>query len=119
MSGSMSASLLAPIDEAYHGVTASVQDAEVAVETAWQQSLPGRWWRNYAQALQTNPVRTKAMTSFVGFVLGDIMAQKIGGEPPLAGPHLAVQLWPCFAQDGDRCHARVALLTMENECQQH
>jgi protein Mpv17 len=75
----MSASLLASIDEAYHGVTASVHDAEVAVETAWQQSPPGKWWAAYTTALKTNPVRTKAMTSFVGFVLGDVMAQRIAG----------------------------------------
>lgn len=82
VSGSASASLLASIDDAYHGVTASVHDAEVAVETAWQQSLPYKLWQQYTAALETNPVRTKAMTSFVGFVIGDIMAQKIGGEAP-------------------------------------
>ena len=48
-SGSMSASLLASIDEAYHGVTASVHDAEVAVESARQRSPPGKWWAAYTQ----------------------------------------------------------------------
>ena len=48
-SGSMSASLLASIDEAYHGVTSSVHDAEVAVESAWQRSPPGKWWAAYTQ----------------------------------------------------------------------
>lgn len=76
----MGGSLLASIDDAYHNVSASVHDAEVAVESALQQSLPAQLWRGYNGALQTNPVRTKAITSFVGFVLGDVMAQKIGGE---------------------------------------
>lgn len=108
VNGSMGASLLASIDDAYAGVTASVHDAEVALETSWQQSLPGRWWKSYAQALQTNPVRTKAVTSFVGFVLGDIMAQKIGGEkgPPLRCPFGPVQrtAFACM-QDEAACTA--------------
>ena len=85
----MGSSLMASMDEAYHSVTASVHDAELAVESAWQQSLLGRWWGKYTAALQTNPVRTKAITSFVGFVLGDVMAQKIGGGCGLRFFHLA------------------------------
>ncbi len=86
-STSMSGSLLTSIDEAYHSVSVSVHDAEVAVDTAWQASLPVQLWRMYASALETNPVRTKAITSFVGFVLGDVMAQKIGGADPAASAH--------------------------------
>jgi len=80
---SSSASLLASMDDAYHDVIASVQEtvheAEVAVEQAWTASPVGRAWAWYNAKLQDSPIRTKAVTSFFGFVLGDVMAQKIGG----------------------------------------
>lgn len=45
----------------------------------FSDSFLGKAWRGYNSSLESNPVRTKASTSFIGFVLGDIMAQKIGG----------------------------------------
>ena len=67
------------MDDAYHDVLASVHEAEVAVEQAWTASPVGRAWAWYNAKLEHAPVRTKAVTSFFGFVLGDVMAQKIGG----------------------------------------
>ena len=67
------------MDDAYHDVLASVHEAEVAVEQAWTASPVGRAWAWYSAKLEQAPIRTKAVTSFFGFVLGDVMAQKIGG----------------------------------------
>ena len=86
---SSAASLLASMDDAYHEVLTSVHDAEVAVEKAFNQSPVGRAWAWYSMKLELAPVRTKAVTSFFGFVLGDVMAQKIGGAR-LAVPKLSV-----------------------------
>lgn len=34
----------------------------------------------YTERVEENPVATKAFTSFFGFIIGDLLAQKIGGE---------------------------------------
>ena len=36
-------------------------------------------WGNYTRSVETNPVITKACTSFFGFVLGDVLAQRLTG----------------------------------------
>lgn len=38
------------------------------------------WWQAYTRRLEVDPVRTKAVTSFLGFMIGDFLAQRIGGE---------------------------------------
>ena len=38
---------------------------------SWAQSL----WKQYEEALDTKPLLMKALTSMVGFALGDILAQ--------------------------------------------
>eukprot|EP01023_Acetabularia_acetabulum_P015994 TRINITY_DN17886_c0_g1_i2.p2 TRINITY_DN17886_c0_g1~~TRINITY_DN17886_c0_g1_i2.p2 ORF type:complete len:204 (-),score=17.62 TRINITY_DN17886_c0_g1_i2:667-1278(-) len=47
-------------------------------------ALPGlpvnRMWNNYQKQLQKNPLLTKSVTSFVGFGLGDILAQSLTGS---------------------------------------
>lgn len=40
------------------------------------QSVFGGLWSQYNRALASRPILTKAMTSLVGFALGDVMAQK-------------------------------------------
>ena len=40
-----------------------------------------RLWNAYLQSLEKKPTRTKACTSFVGFIIGDILAQQISGTP--------------------------------------
>lgn len=40
-------------------------------------------WQQYLWALETNPMPTKAATSFVGFSLGDILAQSLEGASSL------------------------------------
>lgn len=67
-------------EDAYEEVRHTVQDAEEVVEEAWVHSAAGRAWAWYNLKLEQVPIRTKAVTSFIGFVLGDIAAQKIGGE---------------------------------------
>ena len=45
-----------------------------------QQSLNiSTLWGNYTRSVETNPVVTKACTSFFGFVLGDVLAQRLTG----------------------------------------
>lgn len=45
-----------------------------------QQSLNiSTLWGNYTRSVETNPVLTKACTSFFGFVLGDVLAQRLTG----------------------------------------
>ncbi|KAK9808300.1 hypothetical protein WJX73_009459 [Symbiochloris irregularis] len=38
-------------------------------------------WGAYTARLESDPIRTKALTSFMGFVIGDTLAQRIGGDP--------------------------------------
>ena len=73
-------SLLSSFEDVYDDVLSSVHDVEEVVEEAWHKSAPGKAWAWYAQKLEAAPIRTKAVTSFFGFVIGDIMAQKIGGK---------------------------------------
>ena len=52
------------------------------------------FWLTYQQKVETDPVPTKALTSFLGFVIGDFLAQKIEGREYDAlrycyQPHLA------------------------------
>ena len=50
-----------------------------------EQAMPapdsplGRFWRFYNNALESHPVAVKSATSFVGFLLGDVLAQTIVG----------------------------------------
>lgn len=37
------------------------------------------FWAGYQRRVETDPVPTKAMTSFLGFVIGDFFAQNIEG----------------------------------------
>lgn len=39
-----------------------------------------RFWKSYTDLLDKKPVFVKSMTSLVGFALGDILAQVIGGQ---------------------------------------
>lgn len=34
----------------------------------------------YTERVEANPIITKAFTSFFGFILGDLLAQKVTGE---------------------------------------
>ena len=45
------------------------------------QALAARLWAAYDAALTTHPVAVKSATSFVGFLLGDLIAQSIVGLP--------------------------------------
>ena len=40
----------------------------------------GQAWAEYSRKVETDPVKTKALTSLFGFMLGDFMAQRIEGE---------------------------------------
>eukprot|EP00884_Botryococcus_braunii_P003689 jgi/Botrbrau1/13320/Bobra.0315s0017.1 len=46
----------------------------------------------YTERVEENPIVTKAFTSFFGFIIGDLLAQKIGGEDfsALRGLHLGL-----------------------------
>ena len=47
-----------------------------------QQSLNiGSLWGSYQRSVETNPLVTKACTSFFGFVIGDLLAQRLTGGP--------------------------------------
>ena len=52
------------------------------VSDAGTQSQPlyTTLWTSYSRSVETNPVPTKAATSFMGFVIGDLLAQRIAGE---------------------------------------
>lgn len=43
--------------------------------------MAARLWSAYDAALTTHPVAVKSATSFVGFLLGDLIAQSIVGLP--------------------------------------
>jgi len=45
------------------------------------QAMAARLWSAYDAALTTHPVAVKSATSFVGFLLGDLIAQSIVGLP--------------------------------------
>ena len=40
----------------------------------------GLLWDKYNEVLETNPLPTKAVTSLVGFTIGDLLAQSFLGE---------------------------------------
>ena len=51
---------------------------------SWGLQITGQvtsWWQAYTRRLESDPVKTKAVTSFLGFMVGDFLAQRIGGEP--------------------------------------
>lgn len=42
--------------------------------------LVGDLWRTYCRKIETDPIKAKAVTSFLGFMIGDSIAQKIEGH---------------------------------------
>ena len=40
----------------------------------------GDLWRTYCRKIETDPIKAKAVTSFLGFMIGDSIAQKIEGH---------------------------------------
>ncbi|BDA48127.1 probable protein SYM1 [Coccomyxa sp. Obi] len=92
----------------------------------------GEAWRNYSRRVETDPVPTKAMTSLVGFMLGDFLAQRIEGRPfnPLRclrlggygltvdGPigHMWYKILDKFVYPNDpQCNAAVLLKTAADQ----
>lgn len=60
----------------------------------------GEAWRNYSRRVETDPVPTKAMTSLVGFMLGDFLAQRIEGRPFNPLRYVTYQNLPlCYKQN--------------------
>eukprot|EP01025_Chloroclados_australasicus_P023997 TRINITY_DN2416_c0_g1_i1.p1 TRINITY_DN2416_c0_g1~~TRINITY_DN2416_c0_g1_i1.p1 ORF type:complete len:301 (-),score=5.21 TRINITY_DN2416_c0_g1_i1:893-1714(-) len=55
--------------------------AEEAPLVECQDSLFKQLWTSYNQALNEHPIPVKSATSFVGFMLGDTLAQNIVGDP--------------------------------------
>lgn len=43
-------------------------------------TLPAMLWDEYNKKLASNPIETKALTSLVGFTIGDLLAQSFLGE---------------------------------------
>jgi hypothetical protein len=37
-------------------------------------------WKSYCRKIETDPVKAKAITSFLGFMIGDSIAQKVEGH---------------------------------------
>ena len=53
----------------------------VQAKASNQQTISiGSLWQSYTRNVETNPTITKACTSFFGFVVGDILAQRITGN---------------------------------------
>ena len=63
------------------GRISSSKRGERLVSAAGTQSQPlyTTLWTSYSRSVETNPVPTKAATSFMGFVVGDLLAQRIAG----------------------------------------
>ena len=40
----------------------------------------GELWRSYCRKIETDPIKAKAITSFLGFMIGDTIAQKVEGH---------------------------------------
>lgn len=64
-------------------VLASLDETQQQTQAPQPVNVFAEIWNSYNSSLEKQPVRTKAGTSFVGFVLGDILAQRIGGEGPI------------------------------------
>lgn len=61
---------------------ASVAQEPLAVEQIADGSNPiGDFWVAYNELLDEQPILVKSLTSFVGFMLGDILSQVIVGDP--------------------------------------
>lgn len=77
------ASWAASVGQNEVGPRAVAVDAAAAVATA-KPALPpalANAWAAYDAALASHPVAVKAATSFVGFLIGDLIAQSIVGLP--------------------------------------
>ena len=63
------------------GRNAGAKRAPLLVANAGTPSQPlyTTLWTSYSRSVETNPVPTKAATSFMGFVIGDLLAQRIAG----------------------------------------
>lgn len=48
--------------------------------TSGLSTLPVALWDKYNEKLASNPLETKALTSLVGFTIGDLLAQSFLGE---------------------------------------
>lgn len=65
------------------GQPGSATDSQrnVQAHASNQQSLNiGSLWGSYQRSVETNPFVTKACTSFFGFVIGDVLAQRLTGS---------------------------------------
>ena len=40
----------------------------------------GDLWKSYNRKIETDPIKAKAITSFLGFMIGDSIAQKVEGH---------------------------------------
>ena len=61
-------------------VAADAKDAPAQLHLAPPPALAGVW-ASYNAALSRHPVLVKSATSFVGFLIGDLIAQAIVGAP--------------------------------------
>lgn len=74
----------------------------------------GRLWSGYNAMLEKNPLFTKALTSFTGFTLGDILAQKFVTPDEEKGYDLARTLrlgecyWPARTRENVPARERAA-----------
>lgn len=64
--------------------SAESRNVAVSATSSAQAQVTGQLanlWGAYSKRLEVDPVRTKALTSFAGFMIGDFLAQRIGQEP--------------------------------------
>ena len=64
----------------------------------------GDLWKSYCRKIETDPVKTKAITSFLGFMIGDSIAQKVEGHTfnPIRSVPVGISLhdaFPTLSQD--------------------
>ncbi|GMH40906.1 hypothetical protein BSKO_08810 [Bryopsis sp. KO-2023] len=71
---------IVPVAESLGAVPTQLAGAKV-IEEVEQENALQRFWRTYNQLLDEKPIMVKSMTSFFGFMIGDICAQTIVGDP--------------------------------------
>ena len=52
----------------------------IMLEGIFLRMQVGDLWRTYCRKIETDPIKAKAVTSFLGFMIGDSIAQKIEGH---------------------------------------
>lgn len=71
---------IVPVADSLGSIPAPLADTKDVAKTEKENAFQ-QFWRAYNELLDEKPIMVKSMTSFFGFMIGDIVAQTIVGDP--------------------------------------